>query len=104
MSSEMELFFTGYFDRLCRREFRKNVYIAYSGGDDLFVDVGPGPAAEPLRGRARVVDEKRLPVLEVSARRNVLPPYAPLLSPTAISATAPAENCNIEPRVGDWLL
>jgi len=37
LSSDMELFFTGYFQHLCKREFEKNVYIAYSGGDDLFV-------------------------------------------------------------------
>ena len=37
LSSDMDLFFTGYFQQLCRMEFKKNTYIAYSGGDDLFV-------------------------------------------------------------------
>jgi CRISPR-associated protein Csm1 len=37
LSSDMELFFTGYFQNLCKIEFKKNTYIAYSGGDDLFV-------------------------------------------------------------------
>jgi CRISPR-associated protein Csm1 len=38
LSSDMELFFTGYFQKLCETPtFKKNTYVAYSGGDDLFV-------------------------------------------------------------------
>jgi CRISPR-associated protein Csm1 len=37
LSADTDLFFTGYFQQLCRSHFRKNIYIAYSGGDDLFV-------------------------------------------------------------------
>lgn len=37
LSSDIELFFTGYFQHLCKKEFEKNTYVAYSGGDDLFV-------------------------------------------------------------------
>jgi CRISPR-associated protein Csm1 len=38
LSSDIELFFTGYFQKLCETPtFKKNTYVAYSGGDDLFV-------------------------------------------------------------------
>jgi CRISPR-associated protein Csm1 len=37
LSSEIDLFFTGYVQHLCQTTFRKNMYIAYSGGDDLFI-------------------------------------------------------------------
>ena len=37
LSSEFDLFFTGYLQHVCQTEFKKNVYIAYSGGDDLFI-------------------------------------------------------------------
>ena len=37
LSSEIELFFNAYIQRLCRSEFRKHVAISYSGGDDLLI-------------------------------------------------------------------
>lgn len=37
LSSDMAMFFTGYFQELCRTKFTRNIYIDYAGGDDLFV-------------------------------------------------------------------
>lgn len=37
LSSDIDLFLTGYFPRLCQTRFRKNVYISYAGGDDFLV-------------------------------------------------------------------
>lgn len=37
LSSDMDFFFTGYLQHLCHTKFARNIYINYSGGDDLFI-------------------------------------------------------------------
>ncbi len=37
LSSDIDLFFTGYFQHLCQSKFWENIYVDYAGGDDLFV-------------------------------------------------------------------
>lgn len=37
LSAEIDLFFTGYIQHLCRTEFRKSVHLIHAGGDDLCV-------------------------------------------------------------------